>query len=139
LKAGIAWRGVRAECASLRGDGELALRLAREAVELAAATDALLLVADARLALAAVLRAVGDDGGADEEARRALEACSAKGATALAARVGGAPMSSAPASANDTLSHAAMASAVRMHEAFESGDSDALATLWHPRLADAGG
>jgi hypothetical protein len=48
-------------------------------------------------------------------------------------------MSSAPASANDTQSHAAMASAVRMQEAFESGDRDALATLWHPRLADASG
>ena len=57
LKAGIAWRGVRAECAARRGDGDLALRLAGEAVDLAAATDALLLVADARLALAAVLRA----------------------------------------------------------------------------------
>ena len=125
LKAGIAWRGVRAECASRRGDGDLALRLAGEAVELSAATDALLLVADARLALAAVLRTLGDDVRADEEARRALEACAAKGATALAARLGAAPPA-APAAADGVASHAALVSAIRMHEAFNSADLDEL-------------
>ena len=86
LKAAIAWRDVRAEAAARRGDTAAALALAREAVDLAAATDALLLVADARLTLATVLRAAGDDAAADAEARRAVEACEEKGATALAAR-----------------------------------------------------
>jgi len=86
LKAGIAWRDVRAEAAARRGDTARALALAREAVELASATDALLLVADARRTLAGVLRAVGDTDAADAEAQRAVDACEAKGATVLAAR-----------------------------------------------------
>ncbi len=86
LKAGIAWRDVRAEAAARRGDTTRALALAREAVELASATDALLLVADARLALAVVLRATGDTDAADAEAQRAVDACEAKGATVLEAR-----------------------------------------------------
>ena len=89
LKAAIAWRGVRAETASRRGDSLRALELAHEAVDLASATDALLLVVDARLALATVLRATNDHIEADAEARRASEACDAKGATALAARARG--------------------------------------------------
>ncbi len=86
LKAGIAWRDVRAEAAARRGDTTRALALARDAVDLASATDALLLVADARLTLASVLRAAGDTDAADAEAQRAVDACEAKGATVLAAR-----------------------------------------------------
>src|SRR5262249_9393806 len=85
LKAAITWRDVRAEAARRRGDIERALTLAREAVELASTTDALLLVADARLTLSSVLRASGDVASADVEARLALEACDAKGATVMAA------------------------------------------------------
>jgi DNA-binding SARP family transcriptional activator len=85
LKAAITWRDVRAEVALRRGDGVRALSLAREAVELASATDALLLVADARLTLSRVLSASGDAAGAETEARRAVEACEAKGATVFAA------------------------------------------------------
>ncbi len=86
LKAAIAWRGVRAEVAARRGDTEHALALAREAVDLATATDALLLIVDARLALATVLRTAGDTVAADAEAQRAAEACDLKGAIVLAAR-----------------------------------------------------
>ena len=59
LKAAIAWRGVRAEALARRGEHGAAVVLASKAVELAAATDALLDHADARLALAAALRAAG--------------------------------------------------------------------------------
>jgi class 3 adenylate cyclase/ketosteroid isomerase-like protein/tetratricopeptide (TPR) repeat protein len=86
LRAAIAWRGVLAEAAARRGDTALALELARAAVDLATATDALLMVANARLSLAAVLRATGDSSAADAELLRAVEACDAKGATVLAAR-----------------------------------------------------
>ncbi len=62
--------------------------LARAAVEIAAGTDALLDHADARVALAVVLRAAGHDGEAEVEERRALELWVAKGATLLAERAG---------------------------------------------------
>ncbi len=101
LRAAISWRDVRAEAAVRRGEMDLALDLAREAVELAAATDALLLVADARLALATVLWATGDRAAAEAEAQRAIEACEAKGATVLAdrarARTAAAPTAAVPA------------------------------------------
>ncbi len=84
LRAGILWRGVRGEAAARRGEHDLALELARAAVDMAAATDALLPLVDARLALAAVLRIAGRHDEADAESRRALEVCEAKGATVLA-------------------------------------------------------
>jgi class 3 adenylate cyclase/tetratricopeptide (TPR) repeat protein len=86
LKAAIAWRGVRAEAVARRGDHWAAVELASKAVELAAATDALLDHADARLALAAALRAAGRYGEADAEDRRARELWETKGATLLAER-----------------------------------------------------
>jgi DNA-binding SARP family transcriptional activator/tetratricopeptide (TPR) repeat protein len=87
LKAAIHWRDVRALVAMRRGDTETALTLAREAVELASATDALLLVADARLTLAIVLHTSGHTTAADAEAQRAVEACDAKGITVLLSRI----------------------------------------------------
>jgi class 3 adenylate cyclase/ketosteroid isomerase-like protein/tetratricopeptide (TPR) repeat protein len=86
LKAAIAWRGVRAEALARRGEHAEAIALARAAVDIAAATDALLDHADARLALAAVLRAAGrgDEAGAEET--RAIELWDAKGATLPAER-----------------------------------------------------
>lgn len=83
LKAAIAWRGVRAEALARRGEHAAAVELASRAVELAAATDALLDHADARLALAAALRAADRDGEADSEARRARALWEEKGATLL--------------------------------------------------------
>ena len=144
LKAGIAWRDVRAEAAARRGDTTRALALAREAVELASATDALLLVADARLTLAAVLRAAGDTDAADAEAQRAVDACEAKGATVLAARARSA-MTVRPADRGGRVedrrsSHAApalqenaaMAAAIQFREAFNRGDLDAVRAAESP-------
>jgi class 3 adenylate cyclase/tetratricopeptide (TPR) repeat protein len=88
LKAAIAWRGVRAEALARRGEHAAAVALARAAVEIAGATDALLDHADARVALAVVLRAAGHDGEAEVEERRALELWVAKGATLLVERAG---------------------------------------------------
>lgn len=86
LKAAIAWRGVRAEALARRGEHAAATELAQAAVAIAAATDALLDHADARLALAAALRAAGRGRDADAEARRAIELWEAKGATLLIER-----------------------------------------------------
>jgi class 3 adenylate cyclase/tetratricopeptide (TPR) repeat protein len=89
LKAAIAWRGVRAEALARRGEVGAAVELARAAVAIAAATDALLDHADARLALAAALRAAGRVAEAEAEERRAIELWEAKGATRLVERARG--------------------------------------------------
>ena len=86
LQAAIAWRGVRAEALARRGDHAAAITFAEAAVAIAAATDALLDHADARLALAAAFRAGGRRAEADAEERRAFELWEAKGATVLAER-----------------------------------------------------
>src|SRR6185295_13178321 len=86
LQAAIAWRGVRAEALAARGEHAAAIELARAAVEIAAATDALLDHADARTALAAALRAAGRGAEAAAEETRAIELWEAKGATLLAER-----------------------------------------------------
>jgi class 3 adenylate cyclase/tetratricopeptide (TPR) repeat protein len=86
LKAAIAWRVVRAEALAQRGDHAAAVELAQAAVGIASATDALLDHADARLALAAALRAAGRGHDADAEERRAIELWEAKGATLLVER-----------------------------------------------------
>ena len=78
-----------------------------------------------------MLRAAGDDAAADAEARRALEACEAKGATALAARVRGAVPDAVEAVAAQAAppmgatANLAMAHAVRFRDAFNRGDFDA--------------
>ena len=84
LRAGVGWRTILAVVAAAREDRTEALRLAVEAVELSSATDALLLEVEARMTLAEVLRAVGDDDAATAETRRAIDLCERKGATALA-------------------------------------------------------
>ena len=86
LNASIAWRGVRAEALARRGEHVAAVELARAAVELAAPTDALLHHANARVALAAALRAAGRHAEADAEQARAIELWEAKGATLLIER-----------------------------------------------------
>jgi class 3 adenylate cyclase/tetratricopeptide (TPR) repeat protein len=83
FKAAIAWRSLRAESLAVRGEHEPALELATEAVTLAASTDLLLDHADARLAMASVLRAAGRYDEADAEIARAIELWQTKGATAL--------------------------------------------------------
>jgi len=86
LPASIAWRCVRAEALARRGEHAAAVELAQAAVQLAAATDVLLDHADARLALAAALRAAGRSTEAGAEEARAIELWEAKGATRLAER-----------------------------------------------------
>jgi hypothetical protein len=70
-----------------RGEHAAAVDFARAAVDIAAATDGLLHHADARLALAAALRAAGRGDEAAAEEARAIELWEAKGATLLAERV----------------------------------------------------
>jgi len=81
LEAAIAWRGVRAEALAARGEHAAASELAKAAVDIAAATDALLHHAAARVALAAALRAAGRASEANAESQRARELWEAKGAT----------------------------------------------------------
>ncbi len=136
LKAAITWRTVRAEVAARRGDTARARALADEAVELASATDALLLVADARLTLAAVLRIAGDATAAAAEAGRAAEACEAKGATVLAAVARDAmgtssaavtaPEPQAAPAGDASEGNLAMVYAHRFLDAFNRGDWDAV-------------
>lgn len=73
LKATIAWCGVRAQVLARRGEHGEAERLARRGAQMAAQTDALTDHADARMALAVVLRADGREEEAVSEAQRALE------------------------------------------------------------------
>ncbi|HVH16845.1 MAG TPA: nuclear transport factor 2 family protein, partial [Myxococcota bacterium] len=84
--AGIAWRCVRAEALARRGEHASAVEIASRAVELGAATDALLDHADARMALATALRAAGRAGEAGAEEARAISLWEAKGATLLVER-----------------------------------------------------
>ena len=136
LKAAIAWRDVRAEAAARRGDIDRALVARRRGRRAAPrATDALLLVADARLTLAAVLRASGDVAAADAEARRAVEACEAKGATVMAA-IARRAMSVPPAMARPSeterdqipaakrFENDATRATARVYAAFNAGDWD---------------
>ena len=102
LQAAIAWRGVRAEALARRGEHAAAIELAQAAVGIAATTDALLDHADARLALAAALRAAGRGGDADAEQRCAVELWEAKGATLLAERTRARTAPGAPPAAEPT-------------------------------------
>jgi ketosteroid isomerase-like protein len=95
LQAAIAWRRVRAETLAVRGEHASAVAIARTAVEIAGATDALLLHGNARMALTAALRADGRREEAATEQARAIELWEAKGATLLVERARGS--ASAPA------------------------------------------
>ena len=64
---------MRAEVLARRGEHAAAEELARRGATMAAQTDALTDHADAQMALAAVLRAAGDEEAAAGAARRALE------------------------------------------------------------------
>ncbi len=142
LKAAIAWRGVRAEALARRGEHAAAVELARAAVDIAAATDALLDHADARLALAAALRAAGRRDAADVEETRTIELWEAKGATLLAERARrdaprGAHVerpsgegAAAPGSVRQQVrTNAATAVAAGLVEAFAGQNADAVRAL----------
>jgi len=73
LKTTITWCGVRAEALAHRGEADEALALARRAMDLAEPTDALADKADAAMALARVLRAIGRSDDARAAARQAHE------------------------------------------------------------------
>lgn len=90
LKAKIGLLGVAAEVLARRGSIAEAEGLARGAVALAEATDALVDHADARLALAHVLDASGRRNDCEVELARARDLYAAKGATARVAQALGA-------------------------------------------------
>ncbi|MDT5023078.1 MAG: hypothetical protein QOI33_3602, partial [Mycobacterium sp.] len=86
LKASIAWRTVRAQLLSRRGDHDEARSVAQAAIALAERTDGLVDHGDACLSMATVLDAAGDAVGARAAAERAAELYELKGAAALAER-----------------------------------------------------
>ena len=84
LKPAIAWRMLRAQFLSRRGDHDEARRVAEAAVGLAERTDALVDHGEACLALATVLGTAGDVAGSRAAAERAVDLYERKGAAALA-------------------------------------------------------
>jgi tetratricopeptide (TPR) repeat protein len=86
VQAQAIWRGVRARILARRGALDDADALAREAVALTSRTDQRILVADALLDLAEVLRRAGKLVEARGAAREALERYESKGHAVFAAR-----------------------------------------------------
>jgi len=82
---GSTWRRIRARVLAARGRHEHAIRLAREAVDLMAATDALHDRAETELDLAIVLRTAGRHDEATAAAARAIHLWELKGNTVSAA------------------------------------------------------
>src|SRR5262249_19125335 len=132
--------GVRAEALARRGEHAPAIEVARTAVDIAAATDGLLHHADARLALAAALRAAGRRSEAAAEEARAIELWEAKGATLLAERARREPprvierTPEEPAEPARPVrrrvrANAATVNAARRDAAFAARDIDAIAAL----------
>lgn len=134
LKSAIGLLGVRAEVLARRGDPDEAEALARRAVALAEPTDALVDHADARLALARVLRAAGRASEASAELDRARALYEQKGATVGVARAGAHAVApaSAPVSAVPKRRVRNRASAVveRHGAALNRGDADMLRSLY---------
>lgn len=120
LKTAIAWRAVKSEVLARRGLHAEAVALARSATELAEPTDALLDRADAQAALASALGGAGDVEGARRATDRARDLYERKGATALAARLGGATASAAHASIDSQAPHAAALGTVEASERAEN-------------------
>ena len=83
LRAGITWRAVRAEALARRGKLERAVELAREAVAMAAPTDALLGHADALISLALVLDLAGEAEESQQVAGEAMVLYAQKEASVL--------------------------------------------------------
>ena len=84
LKPAMAWRMLRAQLLSRRGDHDAAREQAEAAVALAERTDALVDHGDACLALATVLSTAGNVDAARAAAERAVDLYERKGAAALA-------------------------------------------------------
>ena len=83
----VLWRGTRAQILARRGEAELALRLAREAVELAARTDWLELHAGALVDLAEVQAALEWPTEVVERLERAVSLYEEKGNVVMAGRI----------------------------------------------------
>jgi ATP/maltotriose-dependent transcriptional regulator MalT len=83
----VMWRRLRARVEAARGAHEDAARFAREATDLAATTEAVMMQAEAWMDLAAVRKVAGDGSEAAAALARALDLCAAKGASAAAAYV----------------------------------------------------
>ncbi|MGN6429309.1 MAG: ATP-binding protein [Gaiellaceae bacterium] len=81
------WRSVRAKVLAADGDFDSAVSLAREAVDLLEATDALFVQVEALLDLAEVLRLASRDDEARSALERARELCEIKQITALVTRL----------------------------------------------------
>jgi class 3 adenylate cyclase/tetratricopeptide (TPR) repeat protein len=95
LKTAIAWRTVRARLLARRGDVDTAIELARAAVSLAEATDALIDHADARLALGEVLAAAGRTAEAETQSRAGRDLYARKEAQHRDDRVAAPPVEAA--------------------------------------------
>jgi tetratricopeptide (TPR) repeat protein len=80
------WRRTRAQLESLKGNHERAIALAREALDIAAGTDALNMQGDAALRLAEVYRSADRKDSAERTARQALGLYERKGNVVSAAR-----------------------------------------------------
>src|SRR5262249_1973915 len=143
LQAAVPRRRVRAEALGRRGEHAAAVDFARAAVDLAAATDALLHHAEARLALAAALRAAGRHDDAAAEEARAVALWEAKGAAVLSERARNAfgrvePVERAPDDrARPTRpvrrrvrANAATAIAARIDAALAARDAEAVAGVY---------
>ena len=87
LKSAIAWRAVRAEILAAQGRFDEAVRMARQAVDVAADTDLVLDHADACLTLSRVQAAAGDVAGASQAGHDAESLFAAKDAAFLAGRL----------------------------------------------------
>ena len=81
------WRSVRAKVLAASGDFDPAVSLAREAVDLLGATDALFVQVEALLDLAEVLRLARRDAEARSALERARELCELKQITTLVTRL----------------------------------------------------
>lgn len=140
LKASIAWRTLRAQLLSRRGEHDAARRFAEAAVGLAERTDALVDHGDASLALAVVLRAAGDVAGSRAAAEQAADLYERKGAAALAERarsICGERVVSLPATPPEApavvLDNAAVRAAQRVMDAIDREAWDEFERLFAPQ------
>ena len=141
LKALIAWRTVRAQLLSRRGDNDEARRVAEAAVRLAERTDGLVDHGDACQALATVLGAAGDAAGAKAAADRAVDLYEQKGAAALAEKarriVGERDIPTAPAATEAPTAKLDNACVRVIHQtdvAFERGAWDEAEKMYAPNV-----
>jgi class 3 adenylate cyclase/tetratricopeptide (TPR) repeat protein len=134
LQALIASRAVRAEIAAARGDLDMALQLAAEAVDVAGLTDFTMDHADATRSLAEVLAVAGRSSDAAAANERATTLYKAKGAVSAVAP-GSAPD---PAEANRPHNEASAGSEAFWHELLGNMDVDAALEMLSPdcRLID---